>query len=287
MPARRTPIVVALLALLVTAGAATGARAISITMPDPVGDSRGGAADIRSASIRDDGHGTLTFRFDLADRTELGADDGTWLFLDTDFDPNTGSDGDEYQIVADASDRTIFLYRWDGTTWTLAPDGSLETSDGMTVTIHQRDLGGTKALLAYFETGRISDDTAFDQIGPLPFSVTITPPSLKIETVSMRPARPLAGKQFLLNAVIRTDTGDLVTEGSVACVATIGTKRVKTTWPGHFFTVGQIGKTPSQASALCSWNVPAGSAGKTIRGSITVTAEGLTVTKTFSARISR
>jgi hypothetical protein len=284
---RRTLTFAALVALLITAGAATGARAISITLPDAVGDSRGGAADIRSASIRDDRHGTLTFSFDLADRGELRADDGTWVFLDTDFDPNTGSDGDEYQIVADASDRTIYLYRWDGTTWALAPDGSLETSDGMTLSIHHRDLGGTKALLAYFETGLISDDTAYDQIGPLPFSVTVAPPSLKIETMSMRPAKPRAGKQFLLNAVVRKDAGSFVTEGSVACTATIGTKRVKTTWPGHFFTIVELGKTPSSATAVCSWNVPPGSAGKTIRGSITVTTEGLTVTKAFAARIAR
>jgi hypothetical protein len=46
-------------------------------MSDAVGDSRGGAADIRGASIRDDGHGTLTFRFDLVDRSELCADDAT------------------------------------------------------------------------------------------------------------------------------------------------------------------------------------------------------------------
>ena len=78
-----------------------------------------------------------------------------------------------------------------------------------------------------------------------------------------------------------------MSEGSVACVATIGKKRVKTTWPGHFFKAEPVGKTPAQASALCSWNVPAWSAGKTIRGSITVTAGGLTVTKIFSARVSR
>jgi hypothetical protein len=288
MSARRTLIFAVLLALPVTAGAATGARAISITMSDAVGDSQGGAADIRGASIRDDGHGTLTFRFDLMDRTALSADDTTLVFLDTDMNPATGQEGDDYLIFADGSDHTVGLYGWDGAKWAVVSQESLSTSDGLTLSIHHRDLGGTKELAAYFQTERVSDEAAFDAVGPVPFFVFIAPTSLKVETVTMRPTKPRAGQAFLLNAVIRTDGGEMVTEGSVACVATIGKKRVKTTWPGHFFkVVGQVGKTPSQASALCSWNVPAGSAGKTIRGSITVTAEGLTVTKTFSARISR
>lgn len=287
MPARRTLIFFPLLALLVTAGAASGARAISITMTDAVGDSLGGAADIRGATIRDDGRGTLTFQFDLADRSELGRDDVTQVFLDTDLNQATGQDGDDYLIEADADAQTVDLYRWEETTWADAPEPSLSTSDGITLTIHHRDLGGTKQLAAYFQTERLSDDAAYDVLGPVPFFVFIAPASLTVETVSMRPTRPRAGKTLLFNAVIRTSAGDLVTEGSVACVATIGKKSVKTTWPGHFFTIGTIGKTPSSATAVCSWNVPAGSVGKTIRGSITVTAEGLKAAKTFSARIVR
>jgi hypothetical protein len=284
----RTIAFAATVAMLVPASIASAAKAISITMNDQLGDAIGGASDIRGASIRDDGAGTVTFRFDLADRTQLVGDDVTSLFVDADLNPQTGHEGDEYVISAWASDRTIEVSRWDGAKWADAGDTSVSTSDGMNISINNRDLGGTTEFAVWFQTGRESDDNAWDGVGPIPFFVgPAKPTQLEVTSLVLRPAKPKAGKQLVVDAVVETDTKQVVTSGTVACAATIGGKAVKTRGAGHFVVLPATAKTPETGSAVCAWNIPRGAAGKTIRGTITVTAEGLKVTRSFNARIGR
>lgn len=203
MLGRRTMVVfVALAATLVSAGAYAASTA-TITIQDAVGDATVGAPDIRSASIRDNGRGTLTFSVDLVGRTELVPDDQLRIYLDTDNNPATGDDdGIDYLIFADASAREL--------------------------------------------------------------------------------------KLFVASAVIETDTGVLVYEGTVRCAATIGGRKVKPARRGQFIKLINVGQSePADADASCAWNIPPGTAGKTIRGTITVTSQGMSVRKSFAARIVR
>jgi hypothetical protein len=284
----RTIALAAAFAVVVPATVVSAAKAISITMTDQLGDAIGGAPDIRGASIRDDGNGTVTFRFDLVDRPQLVGDDVASVFIDADLNPQTGNEGDEYVISAWASDRTIEVSRWDGAKWAETGDTSVSTSDGVNISIHNRDLGGTTQFAAWFQTGRESDDKAWDGVGPIPFFIGPgTPTKLEVSSLVLRPAKPKAGKQLVVDAVVETDTKEVVKSGTVACGATIGGKAVKTKGPGHFVIVPATAKTPETGSAVCAWSIPRGTAGKTIRGTITVAAEGLKVTRSFSARIGR
>jgi hypothetical protein len=59
---------------------------------------------------------------------------------------------------------------------------------------------------------------------------------------------------------------------------------VTTTRPGHFITLKANGQITT-ANAACGWHVPASTAGKLIRGRITIQAGGLTIARSFAARI--
>lgn len=86
-----------------------------------------------------------------------------------------------------------------------------------------------------------------------------------------------AGERFgAVAKVTRDDTGERVRSGTIRCRAAIG----------------GVALTPEQATfrnavAKCVWRLPAGSAGKTVRGSMTVRALGSTATRAFAERIRR
>jgi hypothetical protein len=278
---------VLLLALVVAGGAAADGTSISVA--DALGDAVGGAADITGGTISQDPGGKLSFVFALADRPALTADDETGVFLDVDANPNTGTEnGDEFLLWADAAAETVGLARWNRAEWEDVVGSSAFTEDGTTFTVEPRDLGMPQRLLAYFQTNLQSNPDAYDALGPVPFTLRpTTPPALTATRPKLGPLAPRAGKQLLASiAVTRADTGKLVSRGAVRCRATIVGKVVHTTWVGHFFTITVDGAVTG-ARASCSWNVPRGSVGKLIRGTITVTSDGLTVARSFSARIRR
>lgn len=86
-----------------------------------------------------------------------------------------------------------------------------------------------------------------------------------------------AGERFgAVGKITRDDTGERVRSGKIRCRANIGNTALR----------------PEQATfrntvAKCIWHLPAGAAGKTVRGSLTVTALGATETREFAERIRR
>ena len=72
-----------------------------------------------------------------------------------------------------------------------------------------------------------------------------------------------------------SDTGGPVQAGTVACKATVGFK--------HIATLGHALRTGSRSA---SWHLPATSKGKTIRGTVTVTVQGVKVARSFTAKIT-
>jgi len=90
------------------------------------------------------------------------------------------------------------------------------------------------------------------------------------------PAQPRAGRPFSVRLrSVRSDTGAPVTTGRVACIASVGGKRLPA-FAGRF-----VGR-----AAVCRYRIPADAGKKRLRGSIAVTSAGLTVARTFSRRIS-
>jgi len=89
------------------------------------------------------------------------------------------------------------------------------------------------------------------------------------------PKQSRAGK--LLDArlaVVRTDTGAQVRSGGVKCSAKVAGVRLRVRFAR--FRGGL---------AECSWRVPASAAHKILRGSVSVTFNGVTVTRAFSRRV--
>ena len=83
-------------------------------------------------------------------------------------------------------------------------------------------------------------------------------------TTTPKPAKH--GKALIAGlAVNESDTAGPVQVGTVACTATIATKHVTTQAHGL-----------KNGIAVCSWQLPKTSKGKTIRGTITVTVQGVT-----------
>ena len=291
MLGRRTMVVLVALAATLASGGAQAASTVTIALQDAIGDATGGAPDIRSASLRDDGRGTLTFSVDLVGRTELVPDDQLRIYLDTDNNPATGDDdGIDYLIFADASSRELSLWRWtgDGSMEMYAP--TLTTVNGLTISLHHRHLGGTRAFSAVFRSRHASNAGASDEAGPVSFVMPpATPPTrLTVPQFSLSPTKPRAGKLFVASAVIETDTGVLVYEGTVRCAATIAGRKVKPAGRGRFIKLINVGQSePADADASCMWTIPRGTAGKTIRGTITVTSRGMSVRKSFATRIVR
>ena len=87
--------------------------------------------------------------------------------------------------------------------------------------------------------------------------------------------RPIAGRTFTVRSLItRSDTDEPVASGSVRCSARIGKVRLRAV--GRF----RVGR------AQCGMVIPRMTSRKTLRGSITVRAEGASVTSPYSFRIS-
>jgi hypothetical protein len=98
-------------------------------------------------------------------------------------------------------------------------------------------------------------------------------PALVLTATSLTsaPARPRAGRPFTINlGVRRSDTQRPIGSGAVACRVLVGGKPA----PAR--------GTVSGGAAHCRMLVPAGSAGKALRGTITVRLGGKAVVERFS-----
>ena len=130
-------------------------------------------------------------------------------------------------------------------------------------------------------TGEIDGSNAHGDAAPgggaglYPYEVNITPPTLVAKKLSASPAKPKAGKPFTLRLVAaRSDTGAVIQNGRVTCVGKAGNARLK----------AQVARVVGGA-ATCTWNLPASASGKSFRGSVTVSFEGLKVSQSYAAKI--
>ncbi len=282
-------LVTALVSALFAAGGGGAASSADVTFPDPTGDATGGAADIVSVAIRADDRAKLTFTIELANRpTGLRRDEFVHIFLDTDRNASTGSeDGYDYAIQADEADETAALFQRKAERWTLVSAETLGATNAQSVWINARELGETTALRAYFETN-VHSKVGNDAAGPVDFAVPVAVPGprrLSVVSLTTRPSPPKAGKELVVQLVVQRDeTGDVVPNGTVRCSATIGKKVVKKTAPGHFFEIIGAALFGEQSAALCSYKVPRGSRGRTIKGSISVVSfpDGLRLSRAFA-----
>jgi hypothetical protein len=278
----------ALAALVVTV--APDARSNSNTNPmavsDPKGDS-GTAPDITKVTVSNDDNGQIRFRITLLKGVE-GADVTVAVAIDSDQDATTGLSGTDYLLVADLSDNTYGLVRWNGTEFVDTPSSSVSASrdgDGITLSVNRGELGNSGGLNFWARSLEGSEpvDGRFDDApdsGTWSYQL-MSPEPLKLGLAAFfAPKRVAAGKTLTAAmAATRSDTGELVgDEGQVRCRASIGGKSLRLLTSG-FVKIG------SASGANCSWRVPKTAHRKTIRASITIAYQGATVSRQFSTKV--
>lgn len=295
MRALRGTLLIGLLAALmavVPAGAAN-----TVTFQDSTGENPA-APDITTIVVSNDDVGMLTFRINIPNRPQLTRDMLVEVLVDTDANPATGDPdnlGADYAIELFVGE--VALFKWDGTALTRRAGDPPATSliyswaGGVTIKISAAELGNTKkfgfAVIALSGivvddvTGETNFDNAVADAAPAgaasvyPYQVKITPARLVFKSITKAPATPKAGKTFTVRmAATRSDTGAPIVNGRVDCTAKAGTRNVRP--KSERFVGGQ---------AVCVFTIPAGTTGKTLRGTIAMIFEGKKLTRPFGGKI--
>ena len=278
----------------VALGGAARTTTNSTTFTDSSGEDAA-APDISSVVVSNDDAGMITFKINIANRPTLTADMAVLLFLDTDLKPTTGdtnSFGSDYLIELDPG--SVGLFQWNGTDFAFAAAQTSLTfaydATGATIRVSAADLGKTKGLnfgvdaisgIALDASGNPDFTNAHDDLAPDPghgfynYKV-LTKLTLSVVAFTTTPKPAKHAKNFVAGfAVNESDTGGPVQVGTVACTATIALKHVAT-----------LSHALKNGIAACAWHLPATSKGKTIRGTVTVTVQGVKVFRNFSAKIT-
>ena len=230
-------------------------------VPDATGDS-GTAPDITRFTLANTASGDILFVVQVANRTELVANDIVAISIDSDRngstgDPN-GDGGIDHVIVIHGTDRIIVLLRWSGTTFEPVQATTLQGtfSGGYVAIVNRSDLGNTSAMDVFAETALIEgpedSDAAPDGVYQ---EYTLSAPHVKSITPRWAPAAPRAGAAFRLTAVqLAFETDERGTAASFACRATLGGRAVRGTGAGR-----------------CTFRLPRAAKGKQLVITITAT----------------
>jgi len=278
----------------VALGGAARTTVNSTTFTDSTGEDAS-APDITSVVVSNDDAGLITFKINISNRPALTPDMIGLLFLDTDQVATTGdpnSLGSDYAIELDPG--SVGLFKWNGSDFVAAPSQASVTysydATGATIRVSASELGKTKGLnfgvdvysgIALDASGNPDFANAHDDLAPDPghgfFAYKVlTKLTLSVEAFTTSPKPAKHGKSFVAGlAINESDTGGPVQSGTVTCAATIATKHLAPL--GHALKNGVAG---------CIWHLPIASKGKTIRGTVTVTVQGVKVARSFSAKIT-
>ena len=275
-------------AALLAAATTAGARSHDATFDDPAADSNG-APDIQSVTVSDDADGKLVFRI-TTDQPTRPSGSGLLVDVNADRDLKTGgyNDGIDYVFGLDDGGFEFARVTQAGTLVTKAPGASGTWQNGVaTLTVNRRDLGGTSGF-TFFVASALSSSprTQRDDAPNLGlWSYTTTHATVVRLTASKVIGFPVGSGLYSAGMLVqRSDTGGFVgKEGKLQCAAQIGATAL-TARISRFMAMTYEGTkiTPG----MCAWSIPAGSSGKTIRGTITASYAGATVTRSFSGKIA-
>jgi hypothetical protein len=257
------------------------------------------APDVTTVVVSNDDAGMITFKINIPNRPQLSRDIALDMFVDSDSNAATGDPnflGADYVIELFLGE--VSLFKWDGTDFTRRAGDPPATSliyswaSGATIKISAAELGNTKkfgfdvlavsGLVIDDTTGAIDNSNAKSDVAPAfsaglyRYEVKLAPARLDAKKLSTTPSSPRAGKTFTVRlTATRSDTGATIVNGAVACAAKAGTKTVK---PKSAKFVG--------GQAVCVFQIPAGTKGKTLRGTIKIVFEGKSLTRPFAGKIS-
>jgi hypothetical protein len=263
-------IVIAALALLVAAPA--GGRLVDVgELPDAAGD---GAPDITRLRVGSSAT-AVTFIVDLANQTKLEENQLVVIFIDSDLNLETGSNGVD-TLFAMVTGEEVGLFRWNGTQFVLTESQTAYGYHfgGFRLAVARSELALTTGTLRFFavtfpvEGGDFSPDGSFAE-----YTLANDPLTLKIAKFTAAKT-VVAGKRYTASLQARrNDLAEISSAGEVVCAAKVGAKNVKVT------------ATFPEDRATCSGVVPKSAKGKTLKVTVTLTLDGVRVTRTASIKI--
>jgi hypothetical protein len=285
-------------ALVLVPGAAFGrtahATANSQTFADSTGEDAN-APDITGVAVSNDDAGNITFKINISNRPAMTPDMVIFLLVDSDQKVTTGDPqgpGTDYLIELDPG--SVGLFQWNGTDYVFAQSQTSLTfaydATGATIKINANDLGKTKGMnfFAAAISGIVTDasgnpdftnahrDFAPDPGHGLYSYKVLTKLTLGVTAFTTTPKPAKSGKNFTAGfAATESDTGGPVASGTITCNATIAFKHITPT-----------AKALRSGIAACQWHLPKTAKGKTLRGTVTLTVQGVKVTRSFTARIT-
>jgi hypothetical protein len=293
MPSRSLTVASLLAALVAVPAIALGAAASnSRSFPDSTGENPG-APDITSTTVSNDNVGEITFKINVANRSSLTPDMLLLLFIDT-----VEGKGDPDSLGADwaiqLTSGIVSLFKWSGADFLSAASQSSLTysypASGPVIQVNASDLerpeafnfglifgsGLTENAQGELDFTNFRTDLAPDQGKGFYTYQVLTQFSLDVAAFSVGPKPAKAGKSFSAGlAVIQSDTAGPLKAGAVTCKATISGAAVPVK-----------AKRLRNGVAACVWSLPRGAAGKQVKGSVSVTANGSTASRAFVARVS-
>jgi hypothetical protein len=294
----RVVVAVVMLALVAAGGASAHvdrSSANSTSFSDPVGDS-GAQPDISGVTVTNDDAGKLTFTVPFANRPAMIPDDFVEIFIDADNAAWTGDDGFEYVVLysLDASSASSELQLWDGTqysTVSTAPVNGSYAGGTLTLSLSFRVLGDTAKLrfFVYSDSSANEADTDFDDApheGVFSYQVKIP----LLFDAFKAPSKVKSGKSATAALTVTTDDD---VHGVVTCRGMIAGKLVhgQGSWVGVLLAPrpSSTGDTGSpfayKGVAFCTWKLPKTAKRKLLKGTMTATKEGLTVSRSFTVRV--
>ena len=263
---------IVILALALVAAAPAGGRLLDVgQLPDATGD---GSPDITRLRVGSSA-AAVTFIVDLANQTELAENQLVVILIDSDVNTETGLNGVD-MLLAMVVDEEVGLLRWNGTQFV---DAASQTAygyyyDGFRLAVARSELGLTTGTLRFFaltfpvESGDASPDDTFAEY-------VLANEALTLQIARFTAAKTIvAGKRFTATLQARrSDLAELSSAGDVVCAAKVGTKKVKVT------------ATFPADLATCSGVVPKTAKGKVLKVTVTLTLDGVRVTRTASIKV--
>ena len=296
-------LIVTLVAGLAAAVAPAVLASNPVTYPaDDASPDVAGAPDITSVVVSDAAQGLITFQINFAPGTEQPSQDSYGVYVDSDQNPTTGdatAAGTDYLLSYDGTPGGgLGLFKWDGSSqYTYVSTSSLKgtfTGDSLYFVIAASDMGITDGF--NFDVGAAvgSDVPGSSQADFVPENGTNFHYSIQSKaTITLHltdwedTATAHSGKGFATAiTVTRSDSGATVVGGAtVACTLSIRGRPVAATSHG-FLKVPWYKGAPRKA-AVCTWHLPASSAGATLVAKETVTLGSATASKVFTQRIRK
>jgi len=249
---------------------------------DPSGDA-GGAPDVVDVSVFNDAFNRIVFAAKIVGNAAMAADGEITFVVDSDDNPETGSNGWDFWIILDGTEKWN-LFGWNGTEWVETPATTVKAyflDDVVFFGIDRAELGNTSALSFFVEANKIAGDAvvATDTApeGDAVWSyatVTKTFGLLASPVIGVTKGGARVGKAFVAGyAVSRTDSPEPMVGPKTTCAASVGLKRI----PARVTQQGDI--------ALCQVTVPKTAKGKLLKLTLTTTSSGKTAKKSYSTKV--